>query len=140
MRLEWYLKEAVPLFVLGTVILFVLDKLHLLKVVEKLFSPIVTGILGLPESASNAFILGFMRRDYGAAGFKIMYDNNLLDPIAAIVAMTTITLFVPCIANFFMMIKERGYKTAIAMVVFIVPFAILVGGLLNFVLRNIGLW
>jgi len=137
MRLEWYLKEAVPLFILGTVILFILDKLHLLKAVERAFSPIVSGVLGLPASASEAFILGFLRRDYGAAGFKMMYDDNMLDPIGAIVAMTTITLFVPCIANFFVMIKERGYKTAIAMVVFIVPFAVITGGLLNFVLRNI---
>jgi ferrous iron transport protein B len=69
-----------------------------------------------------------------------MFDNGLLDPIGAIVAMTTITLFVPCIANFFMIIKERGLKTAIGMTAFIIPFAILVGGLLNAVLRGVGIW
>lgn len=140
MRLEWYLREAVPLFILGTLVLFVLDKLNLLKIVMKLFSPISSGILGLPEKSAEAFILGFLRRDYGAAGFKSMFDNGLLDPIGTIVAMTTITLFVPCIANFFIMIKERGMKTALLMVAFIVPFAIAVGGVLNLVLRNLPLW
>jgi ferrous iron transport protein B len=140
MRLEWYLREAVPLFVLGTLILFVLDRIGMLVILERWFSPIATGILGLPERSAEAFILGFLRRDYGAAGFKILFDNGLLDPIGAIVAMTTITLFVPCIANFFIMIKERGFKTALAMVAFIVPFAIMVGGLLNLVLRSVGIW
>ncbi len=140
MRLEWYLKEAVPLFVLGTLILFILDKVNLLEILKNIMSPIVVGILGLPARSSEAFILGFLRRDYGAAGFKMMFDDGLLDPIGAIVAMTTITLFVPCIANFFIIIKERGFKTAIGMIAFIMPFAILVGGLLNLVLRGVGIW
>ena len=140
MRLEWYLKEAVPLFVLGTLILFTFDKLGILKILEKAFSPVVVNILGLPAKSSEAFIMGFLRRDYGAAGFKGLFDQGLLDPISTIVAMTVITLFVPCIANFFIIIKERGFKTALGMAVFIVPFAIAVGGLLNLVLRGVGLW
>ena len=140
MRLEWYLKEAVPLFVLGTLVLFILDRINVLGILKKLMSPIAVGILGLPERSAEAFLLGFLRRDYGAAGFKAMFDDGLLDPIGAIVAMTTITLFVPCIANFFIIIKERGFKTAIGMIAFIMPFAILVGGLLNAVLRGVGIW
>jgi len=140
MRLEWYLKEAVPLFLLGTFVLFVLDKLKLLIVIENIFSPVVTGILGLPAKASEAFILGFLRRDYGAAGFKMLFDSKLIDPVGAIVAMITITLFVPCIANFFIIIKERGPKAALGMVAFIVPFAVIVGGVVNLILRRVGLW
>jgi ferrous iron transport protein B len=140
MRLEWYLREAVPLFILGTLVLFVLDKINVLKTIMKLFSPISTGVLGLPEKSAEAFILGFLRRDYGAAGFKNLFDNGVLDPIGAIVAMTTITLFVPCIANFLIIIKERGLKTALLMISFIIPFAVAVGGMLNLVLRGSGLW
>ena len=140
MRLEWYLREAVPLFVLGTLILFTLDRLGALKILEKAFSPVVVNILGLPAKSSEAFILGFLRRDYGAAGFKGLFDQGLLDPISTVVAMTVITLFVPCIANFFIIIKERGLKTALGMVLFIIPFAITVGGLLNLFLRGIKIW
>ncbi len=140
MRLEWYLKEAVPLFIIGTLILFLLDKLRLLQLVERVFSPIVVNVLGLPARSSEAFIMGFFRRDYGAAGFRGLFENGTLDPVGALVAMTTITLFVPCIANFFVVIKERGLKTAVAMSLFIIPFAIAVGGALNLALRSIGLW
>ncbi len=137
-RIEWYLKEAVPLFFLGTFVLFLLDKLALLEMVEKLSAPIVKDFLGLPEQAAQAFLIGFMRRDYGAAGLFDMASKGLLDPIQSVVSLVTITLFVPCIANFFIIIKERGLKSAIviSMVAFFIAF--LVGGILNFTLHFFG--
>ncbi|MBI5285984.1 MAG: ferrous iron transporter B [Deltaproteobacteria bacterium] len=136
MRVEWYLREAVPLFILGTFILFVLDKLNILKLVEGFASPIVVGLLNLPPKATEAFIVGFLRRDYGAAGLLTLQRDGFLDPTQVVVSLVTITLFVPCIANFFMIVKERGLKTAIGMAVFIFPFAVLVGGVLNYILRT----
>ena len=137
-RIEWYLKEAVPLFVLGTLVLFALDAFRLLGLLEKLASPVVVRFMGLPQEATAAFIIGFLRRDYGAAGFFNLARQGKLDDVQVLVSLTTITLFVPCIANFFMMIKERGVKSSLWMVAFIVPFAFGVGGLLNLVLRGLG--
>jgi ferrous iron transport protein B len=59
--------------------------------------------------------------------------------VQAVVALVTITLFVPCVANFFVIVKERGARTALAMTAFIFPFAFLVGGILNAALRAVGL-
>jgi ferrous iron transport protein B len=137
-RIEWYLREAVPLFILGTFVLFIFDKLGLLLFVEKLASPIVVGFLGLPIKATEAFLIGFLRRDYGAAGLFILAKAGQLDSIQIVVSLVTITLFVPCIANLFMIIKERGVRIALVMVTFIFPFAFLVGGLLNFALHYLG--
>lgn len=137
-RTEWYLKEAVPLFILGTLVLFVLDATGLLSSFEAIARPVVHGLLGLPPEAASSFLVGFLRRDYGAAGLYALRDAGRLDGVQAVVSLVVITLFVPCIANFFMMIKERGLKTALAMVAFIVPFAFLVGGLLNATLRWLG--
>lgn len=134
-RVEWYLKEAVPLFLLGTFILFVAHKVGALDYIQRFVDPIVVGILGLPSKAAEAFIIGFLRRDYGAAGLFVLAKDGMMDPIQIVVSLVVITLFVPCIANFFMMVKERGLKTALYMVAFIFPFAFIVGGLLNWVLR-----
>ncbi len=134
-RIEWYLKEAVPLFILGTLILFTFDKIGLLSVIEEAASPVVVGFLGLPREATAAFLIGFLRRDYGAAGLFALQMDGMLDPIQILVSLVTMTLFVPCIANFFMIIKERGVKIAILMVSFIFPFAFIIGGILNFLLR-----
>ena len=134
-RVEWYLKEAVPLFVLGTLILFVADRLELLSWMERATAPILQGLLGLPRETAAAFIVGFLRRDFGAAGLYQLGQEGRLDPVQIVVAVVVITLFIPCIANFFMMVKERGWKTGLAVASFIFPFALLVGATLNWALR-----
>jgi ferrous iron transport protein B len=134
-RIEWYLKEAVPLFILGTLLLFLLDYFNLLAYLEKAAAPLVTNFLGLPKEVTGAFLIGFLRRDYGAAGLFVLARNGVLDPIQIVVSLVTITLFVPCIANSFIIIKERGFKTAFWMSAFIFPFAFLVGGTLNWILH-----
>ncbi len=55
--------------------------------------------------------------------------------IEVVVALVTITLFIPCIANFFMILKERGWKTGLAMMAFILPFSVGVGALVNQLMR-----
>lgn len=130
-RIEWYLKEAVPLFILGTVILFTADKLKVLPFLQELASPVIVSVLGLPAEATGSFIMGFLRRDYGAAGLFALQEQGLLNTEQVVVSLVTITLFIPCIANLFMIIKERGIKTAMMIAVFVFPFAVLTGGILH---------
>jgi ferrous iron transport protein B len=115
-RLNWYLREVIPLFIIGTGILFLLDKVEM----------------------ANAFLIGFMRRDFGAVYIleAATGAQPLLSPHQIFVAMVTITLFMPCIANFLMIAKEQGLKIAWAMAAFIFPFAFFVGGVLN----HLGKW
>ena len=132
-RLKWYLIEVIPLFLLGTFIMFALDKLGALPAIIEAGEPLVTGWLGLPKEASAAFVMGFLRRDFGATGLFAMAHD--LSPIQAVVGMITITLFIPCFASLMMMLKEQGTKTALAMLGLIVPFAFFIGGLFNLILR-----
>ena len=134
-RLKWYLIEVIPLFLLGTFIMFALDKTGALPFIIRAGEPLVSGWLGLPKEASAAFVMGFLRRDFGATGLFAMADT--LSPIQAVVGMITITLFIPCFASLMMMVKEQGSKVALAMVAVIVPFAFLIGGLFNIVLHAI---
>jgi ferrous iron transport protein B len=137
-RLEWYTKEVVPLFLLGAAIMFIMDKIGLLTILMQLGEPVVNDWLGLPPEASSAFLLGFMRRDFGATSLFLMASKGLLSPIQVVVSMVTITLFVPCVAALLMIAKSRGWRTMLAMVAVVFPLAFLVGGLLNLTLRAIG--
>ena len=137
-RLEWYVKEAVPLFLIGTLLLFTLDKLNVLPWLTEMAKPVVTGWLGMPPETASIFLLGFLRRDFAATGLFQMQLNGLLTPIQVVVSIVVITLFIPCIASLFMLIKERGLKSAMAMAAFIFPFALLVGGLLQRLLLWVG--
>jgi ferrous iron transport protein B len=137
-RVEWYLKEALPLFLIGTLVLFLLDRLKLLGAVIEAGKPVVTGVLGLPAEASAAFLIGFLRRDFGATRLFDMSRGGGLDVAQLVVAMVTITLFIPCIANVFMIGKERGWKTAAAMAAFIFPLAFAAGGVVRVALHAMG--
>jgi ferrous iron transport protein B len=138
-RLEWYLREAVPLFILGTLILFGLHKTNLLSLLEKAGTPLVVYWLGLPAKVTEAFIIGFLRRDYGAAGLFVFAKEGQLSAHQTLVSLVTITLFIPCIAQFFMMIKERGLKKAVWISATVIPMAFGAGGILNSLLKWIGI-
>ncbi|WP_415034789.1 ferrous iron transport protein B [Azonexus sp.] len=135
-RLKWYLIEVIPLFLIGTFLMYLLDRIGVLPAIIEAGEPLVSGWLGLPKEASAAFVMGFLRRDFGATGLFILADA--LSPVQAIVGMITITLFIPCFASLLMMVKERGLKTALAMLAIIIPFAFFIGGLFNIVLT--ALW
>lgn len=138
-RMRWFLIEAVPFFLAGTLLLFIIDRAGIINLLEKSARPVIGRLLGLPVESTFAFIIGFFRRDYGAAGLFDLFRNGMLDHNQVAVSMIVITLFVPCIANFFVMIKERGLGTAVAMVAFILPYAILVGTLVNVFLSLTGI-
>jgi len=141
-RIEWYLREALPLFLLGTLLLYGLDRVGGMSVLQRAAAPVVVGVLHLPKETAMAFILGFLRRDYAAAGLFLLYQPFLKAgtltrdmQIEITVALVTLTLFIPCIANFFMILKERGWKTGVAVAAFIVPFAIAMGGSVSALMR-----
>jgi ferrous iron transport protein B len=138
-RIEWYLREAVPLFVIGTLILFVMDRMGWLLWMQKVSEPIVVGALNLPPKTTEAFLIGFLRRDYGAAGLFNMARAGLLTNLQVVVSLVTITLFIPCLANFLVIIKEQGSKVAAGMAAFIFPFAVLIGAIVNYASRIFGI-
>ncbi|HYT67247.1 MAG TPA: ferrous iron transporter B [Vicinamibacterales bacterium] len=135
LRVRWYLGEAVPLFLIGTVLLFVLDRFGALGGLAAAAKPLVTGILGLPPKAAEVFVMGFLRRDYGAAGLFLMARDGALTHVQAVVALTVMTLFVPCVANFLMIVKERGLRIGLAILTVVTAIAVGTGALLNAALR-----
>ena len=138
LRVRWYLGEAVPLFLVGTLLLFVLDRVGALAWLTRAGEPLMVGMLGLPAQAAGVFVMGFLRRDYGAAGLFTLAQNGELSGVQAVVALTVMTLFVPCIANFLMIVKERGWRTGLAIVGVVTPVALLTGAALNHGLRLLG--
>lgn len=94
--------------------------------------------IGLPVQAAVPFLFGFFRRDYGAGGLYDIKKAGLLDGNQLVVACITLTLFLPCIAQFLMNVKERGMKTGVAISVFVLFFSFFVGFLVNVILNLSG--
>jgi ferrous iron transport protein B len=134
LRVRWYLGEAVPLFLVGTALLFVLDRIGALEFLTSAARPVVTGALGLPSESAGVFVMGFLRRDYGAAGlFKMAHDGSLT-AVQSVIALTVMTLFVPCVANLLTIIRERGVRTGMAILAAVTVIAIGTGTVLNLTL------
>ncbi|MBU1299960.1 MAG: ferrous iron transport protein B [Bacteroidetes bacterium] len=120
-----FMKEAAPWFFLGAGVIGTLEVTGLLKIWQQALAPLTVHWLKLPADASTAFVMGLVRRDFGAAGLYSLH----LDPMQVVVALVTITLFVPCVTSMIIMYKERGWKKATLIWIGTWLNAFLIGGL-----------
>jgi ferrous iron transport protein B len=125
-----FMKEATPWFFIGALAVSIMQVVGILEIWQDALAPITTSWLKLPREASTAFVMGLVRRDFGAAG---LYQMKL-DPMQVVVALVTITLFVPCIASLMVMLKERGTKEGLTVWVGSWVLAFTVGGLVALVI------
>jgi len=120
-----FLKEAFPLFAIGAFIISVFQISGILAALQNLLAPLTVNWLGLPKESANFFVMGVIRRDFGAVGLSEL----ALTPMQTIVALVTITLFVPCIASMLVIWKERSRREAVAMWLGAWIIAFLTGGI-----------
>jgi ferrous iron transport protein B len=133
-RLYWFLKEAVPIFIIAAAALFLLDKTGVLDLTKTLMRPVVEGWLGLPRNIVDVLILAIARHE-AAAGLTLrMVDAGELNYIQCIVTVVITTMFVPCFANIVAMCKQMGIKTGLAMAFAINISAFILAGILNRIL------
>jgi ferrous iron transport protein B len=132
--------EILPLFILASFLIWLGQITGVFSFLVRLLEYPIAWI-GLPKSAAVAFLFGFFRRDYGAAGLYDLKKSGLLSANQLVIACITITLFLPCIAQLLMNVKERGLRLGMAMSSFILLFSFSVGYLVNiiFVLFNLNL-
>lgn len=129
-RMAWYIREVFPLFILASFLLWLGQLVGIFKIlVDGLRYPMV--LMGLPPRTAVAYIFGFFRRDYGAAGLYDMQKAGLFSVNQLTIAVVTMTLLPACIASGLMMIKERGKKMGTAIFIFCVAVSFGMGVALN---------
>lgn len=138
LRLKWYFAEIIPIFI-GTSVLIWVGRLT--GILDMLISCLATPVrvLGLPGETAFVFLFGFLRRDYGAAGLYDLFRLGKLSGVQLVVACVVLTLFVPCVAQFAIMWKERGGLTACVIAGSTVAIAFVSGLILNASLAWLGL-
>ena len=140
-RLYWFLKEAVPIFIIAAAALFFVDKTGMLDLTKHVLKPVVVGWLGLPIDIVDALILSLARHEAAAALLLNMAGSGAMNFVQVIVAVVITTMFVPCFANIVAMCKELGVKTGIAMAMAINISSFILAGILNWILIfTIGRW
>ncbi len=122
-----FIKEAFPVFLGGAFLLSLLNITGLMNKIERFMEPLTISWLYLPNETAGAFIMGFIRRDFGTA--RIM--EIPMDPLQTFVALVTLTMFVPCIASTMVILKERGWREGTAIWLLVSLLAFVGGGLLS---------
>jgi len=130
MKVYHFMKEVTVFFLAGAAFISILQVTGAIDWIVQVAQPLTVGWMGLPPEAATAFVMGFVRRDFGAAGFFQMSlsDQQLL------VAMVTITIFVPCIASVMVVLKERGWVYTLGLITTSVTMAFLLGGIVAHIL------
>ncbi|MBI4970980.1 MAG: ferrous iron transport protein B [Candidatus Omnitrophica bacterium] len=136
-RVKWYFLEVLPLFIVASSLIWLGQLTGVFAFLIRLLA-VPVKMIGLPVEASKMFLMGFFRRDYGAAGLYDLARAGKLNEVQLLVACVTLTLFLPCIAQFLMNMKERGWKTGLGISAFTLFFSFWVAFFLNFILVSLG--
>lgn len=127
---KMFIMEAGPLFVLGAAVVTTLQYSGALESIMDAFAPVTEGFLKLPKETAQTFIMGIIRRDFGAAGLNDLVSQGLLNPLQTVIALVVITLFVPCIAAIMVIFKERSWQESALIWIGSFVISFLAGGVL----------
>jgi len=130
MRMVAFLKEALPMVLLGVLVVNILYFLKVFDVIANLTSPVITNVFGLPKEAVAAIAVGFFRKDV-AVGMLGTLD---LTAKQLVVAATVLAMFFPCIATFVVLFKELGVTDMFKIILVMLISSLIVWGLLNAIL------
>jgi len=134
LRLSSFVREAVPLIILGILFIAILDLSGVIDYVSRILGVPIFYILGLPPETVVVMISGFLRKDVSIA---LLAPFNL-SPQQLIIACIFLVLYLPCIATFSVMVKELDLKDAVKLIVILFFSGLLVGGILNLFFKTFG--
>jgi len=130
MRIAGFLKEAVPIVLLGILIITLLYAGGVFDRIASIAAPVVSGLLGLPDDAASAILIGFLRKDMAVG----MLDTLNLTAGQLVVGTVVLAMFFPCIASFVVLARELGAKDMLKASAIMLVVALSVGGILNLIL------
>ena len=131
------MKEAVPVFVLASLIVFLFEKMGGLAALERLAEPLINGFMGLPEKSVQVFIKTIIRRESGAT--EIEHLSSIYDNVQLVVNLLVMTFLSPCMNATIVLFKERGAKASIIIMGIVMIYALLIGSVVNHTCRLLGI-
>ena len=131
-RFKPFLITALPLIILGSIIIESMRITDVLYLVSNALSPVTVVWLGLPAFTGFLFIFGVIRKEAAlvllttAAGTAEI--RAVMSPVQMIVFALVIMIYVPCVATIAALIRETGWKKAGLITLTEIGLAVLLGG------------
>ncbi len=136
-RVKWYAREILPLFIMASAFIWVGRITGVFEALVRIMR-VPVRFIGLPPETAEVFLFGFFRRDYGAAGLYNINEKGALTGNQLVISCIALTLFLPCIAQFLMTVRERGWKTGLGISLFTLLFSFGVAYMVNLILSGLG--
>ena len=128
-----FLAEAVPFVILGVFIVNLMHVSGVIGVLSTVFAPVLTTLLGLPEGAIVALIMGFLRKDI-AIGMLLPLG---MSPQQLTISCVILSTYFPCIATFVILLRELGIRDMLKAAGLMITVSLSVGTLMRLVLIGI---
>lgn len=132
----FFMKEAVPVFVFASFVVFVFQRFGGLDIMEKMLGPMIKDVLGLPEKSIQVFIKTMIRRESGGA--ELEHLAHAYTNLQLVVNMLVMVFLIPCLNAVMVLFKERGVRAASLILITVFFYAILVGSLVNYTCLTLG--
>jgi len=133
----FFMKEAIPVFILASLIVFLFERLGGLTLLEQIFKPVIKDFMGLPEKSVQVFIKTIIRRESGAT--EIEHLSSIYTNVQLVVNLLVMTFLFPCINATIVLFKERGTRAAVTIMSINVIYAVLIGSIVSHACRLLGI-
>ena len=130
LRMKEYFCDALPLILAGVLFVDLMEWAGITGWLTRVFRYPVEYLLQLPAETTSVLLLGFLRKDISIA---LLEPFNLL-PQQLAVACVFMSMYLPCMATFFVMLRENGLKDSLRIVALTLSLALISATLLRYVL------
>lgn len=132
-----FMKEALPIFIVASLLVFVFQRLGGLAWLEHASKPMLAKVMGLPEQSIQVFIKTMIRRESGAT--DLQHLSHLYTNVQLVVNLLVMTFIAPCLNAIIVLFKERGVKAGTGIMISITLYAIVLGSIVNHTCRFFGI-
>jgi len=133
MRIKGLIVHATPYILGGILLVNILYTVGFVDYLGYIFTPIITGLLGLPGEAVSTLLIGFLRKDVAVA----MLVPLGLSARQFVIGTVVLAAYFPCAATFTVLVKEMGVKDMLKSAAIMIVTAFTAGFVLNLLLDTI---
>ena len=130
LRMKEYFCDALPLILAGVLFVDLMEWAGITGWLTRIFRYPVEYLLHLPAEVTPVLLLGFLRKDISIA---LLEPFNLL-PQQLSVACVFMAMYLPCMATFFVMLRENGLKDSLRIVTLTLTLALISATILRYIL------
>jgi ferrous iron transport protein B len=133
----FFMKEAIPVFILASVAVFVFQRFGGLGIMEKALGPVIGEVMGLPDKSVQVFIKTIIRRESGA--LELQHLSTVYTNLQLVVNLLVMTFIAPCINATIVLFKERGAQAGALIMAAVYLYAVILGSLVNHACHWLGI-